>query len=61
MIVAQLSIRKFGLGILDIDTQLNSLELNAILFGVSGVAYFIWGEGGGQICPTLVFSKLEKL
>ena len=33
--------------------------INPILFGVSGVTYFI-GEGG-QKCPTLVFSKLEMV
>ena len=35
--------------------------LNPILFGVSGVAYFIGWGGGGQKCRTFVFSKLEMV
>ena len=37
--------------------------INPSLFGVSGVAYFIWKEGerGGGECRTLVFSKLEMV
>ena len=35
---------------------------NPILFGVSGLAYFIsGGRRGQQKCPTLVFSKLEMV
>ena len=41
------------------DDKTTQEGLNPILFGVSGVAYFIWG--GGQKCPTLVFSKLEMV
>lgn len=33
---------------------------NPVLFGVSGVAFFIWGEGG-QKCPIFVFSKVEMV
>ena len=36
-------------------------QINPILFGVSGVAYFIWIVGGGQKCPTLAFSEQEMV
>ena len=35
--------------------------LEPILFGVTGLACFIYGGGGGQKCPTLVFSKLDMV